>query len=265
MRPTFIAPFAAVLAALVLTAGPAVAQPAPADDPIGALLQATPPAAAPEPVRTYTDAIVTPPTATPPPSVGQPYIPTPPPSAPSVTLSVPPPVQPYSPPAYPVPSYLPPSSTIASAPPPVSRPALTAPVHIDEIGRTPDSPPTDRDQTYEARFRSSFASAQGQQGPLDGSWTLRADDVGDLYRLELRDRSGGVIEGAWRDLKRMGAIGASGFLDDVQRYGGQLTLRFYPRGGAEPVTATLAVGDNGRWMGELVERGERRSVTLRRN
>jgi hypothetical protein len=89
-------------------------------------------------------------------------------------------------------------------------------------------------------------------------------DGGDLYSLELVERSSGVLEGAWRDLRRIGAINASGFVDEIQRYGGQLTFRFYPRG-SEPATASLVAGVDGRWTGELVNGKERRNVTLRRN
>src|SRR5438477_12911913 len=35
------------------------------------------------------------------------------------------------------------------------------PVRIDEVGKTPDRPPSDRDIAYDSRIRSSFASAEG--------------------------------------------------------------------------------------------------------
>ena len=60
------------------------------------------------------------------------------------------------------------------------------------------------------------------------------------------------------------ALNASGFVDDIQRYGGQLTFRFHPRG-AEPATANLVAGVDGRWTGELVSGKNRSMVTLRRN
>lgn len=148
--------------------------------------------------------------------------------------------------------------------PPPARPQLTAPVYVGEVGRTPDAPPTVRDLAYESRMRSSFASAQGFQGPLDGSWTLAAAGGGDLYALELRDRGAGVVEGAWRDLRRAGALGASGFVDEISRAGQELTLRFQPSPDAPTVTATLRGGHDGRWTGELVEQGARLPVSLRR-
>lgn len=247
MRPDILRPtlaFRLAALALAFTAAAAQAQDTPSggSDPIGALLQGSPPATAPAAAAP----IPTAPTAAP--------------AAPPTTYAIPP----YSPPVYsPPPS---PPAAIAAAPAPrITRPPLTAPVHIDEVGKTPDGPPTERDQTYEARIRSSFRSAQGLQGPLDGLWTLSANGVGDLFALDLVDRSGAALEGAWRDLRRVGALGASGFVDDIQRYGGQLTLRFYPHGGTEPAVATLASSPDGRWFGELVDRGERRTVTLRRN
>jgi hypothetical protein len=119
---------------------------------------------------------------------------------------------------------------------------------------------------YDARLRASFASAQGLQGPLDGGWTLSAVDGGDLYSFQLVDRGGGALEGAWSDLRRVGALGVgSGFLDDVQRYGSQLTLRFAPDGGSGGAVATLTAGLDGRWSGDLTDRGQRRAVVLRRN
>ncbi|WP_372780937.1 hypothetical protein [Phenylobacterium sp.] len=146
---------------------------------------------------------------------------------------------------------------------PAPRPHLDAPVHLEETGKTADAPPTPRDMAYEARIRSSFASAEGFQGPLDGGWTLTADGQ-DLYALQLvdqRDR----LEGVWRDMRRKGSINASGLVDDIQRQGSEVTLRFTPAPGAPTTVATLHGGADGRWTGELAEGGARRPVTLRRS
>lgn len=142
------------------------------------------------------------------------------------------------------------------APPP--RPRLTTPSHVDEVGKTPDSPPTPRDLAYESRVRASFASAQGFQGPLDGGWTLSGDG-GDLYAFKLVDKGAGRVEGAWRDLRRPGAPAASGFVDEIERVGSEITLRFGPG-----VVADLTSGGDGRWTGQLTENGARRTVSLRR-
>ncbi|RAK59283.1 hypothetical protein DJ021_05435 [Phenylobacterium hankyongense] len=150
---------------------------------------------------------------------------------------------------------------IPYAPPP--RPQATTPVRVDEVGKTPDAPPTLKDMAYDSRIRSSFASAQAFQGPLDGGWTLAADGEGDLYNLQLSNR-GERLEGAWRDLRRKGALDASGLVDDIQRSGSQLTLRFSPAPGKPVAVATLQGGYDGRWSGELAQGSERKRITLRR-
>lgn len=145
------------------------------------------------------------------------------------------------------------------ATPSAPAPRLTAPVHVEETGKSPDGPPTTRDLAYESRIRASFASAQRFQGSLDGSWTI-AGPAGDLYALELVDRGRNVVEGAWRDLRRKGAVGASGFVDEIERVGSEMTLRF--AGGA---SATLESQPDGRWTGQLTEAGQTSAVTLRKN
>ena len=161
---------------------------------------------------------------------------------------------------------LPPPPPQAAPPAPYTpsppRPKLTAPVHIEETGKTPDAPPNVRDLAYDSRLKSSYASAQGFQGPLDGGWTLAAKGAEDLYALQLVDRAD-RLEGAWRDLRRKGALGASGLVDDIQRMGTDLTLRF-AAGGAAFVTATLHGAYDGSWTGELTEAGRTRAVVLRR-
>ena len=266
---------AVALTALILSAPVAAAQDL---DPIGALLdqaqtpsEATPtsPPAAP---AVAAPALETPPaTAAPvrsaPVATAPPVNTSPPPAAymPPSTYGGPAAVQPplpyvNTPPAYRPPAYTPPPYVPARP----RRPQLTAPVHIDEIGKTPEAPPTAVDLSYEARMRSSFNSAQGLQGPLDGAWTLRGGGA-ELYDLQLVDSGSGNLEGAWRDPRRRGATDASGFIDTISRVGGQLVIRITPRPGAEPSILMLNAEANGIWSGELTERGERRSVTMRRN
>ena len=144
----------------------------------------------------------------------------------------------------------------SAAPPP---PRITRPVHVDETGRTPEGPPSVADLAYESRLRASSASAQGFQGPLDGGWTLAAAE-GELIAFQLVDRNG-AVEGAWRDLRRKGALDASGFIDQVERVGGDVTFRF----AAGAKVAVLRAGDDGRWTGELIEAGRSRAVSLRRS
>jgi hypothetical protein len=133
-------------------------------------------------------------------------------------------------------------------------PHLTAPVTVEQSGLSPDAPPTVRDLAYESRVRSSFASAQGFQGPLDGSFVLSAGGQ-DLYALELVDRARGELEGAWRDLRKPGA---SGFVDEISRNpGGDLTLRF------ADASATLR-GGGAQWSGQIQDGGRSQAAVLRR-
>ena len=158
-----------------------------------------------------------------------------------------------------------PDPSLAGLPPataPAARPQLTGPVNIEELDKTPDAPPTERDIAYDNRLRASFASAQSFQGPLEGGWTLAAQGV-DLYALQLVDRRD-RLEGVWRDVRRRGALDASGLVDDIQRTGADLTLRFAPRPGAPDIVALLHGGGDGLWSGELTEGTERRGVVLRR-
>jgi hypothetical protein len=55
-------------------------------------------------------------------------------------------------------------------------------------------------------------------------------------------------------------VGASGFVDEIERVGSEMTLRF--AGGA---SATLESQPDGRWTGQLTEAGQTSSVTLRKS
>lgn len=113
---------------------------------------------------------------------------------------------------------------------------------------------------YDARIRQSFAAAQAYSGPLEGGWTLAAQGEGRLFDLRFVDRAG-KLEAVWRDLRRTGALGASGVVDEVERTGGKLSLRFSPMEGVTDV-ATLSAGPANTWSGELSENGRKRAVSL---
>lgn len=144
---------------------------------------------------------------------------------------------------------------------PAPRTQQDAPVQIDELGKTPDGPPAIRDLAYDARIRSSFASAESFQGPLDGGWTL-AEPQGDGYALQIVDRRD-RLEAVWRNVRRTGALNASGLVDEIQRQGGELTLRFteYPQPASR---ITLREGAGGLWTGKMVRGDQVIAVTLRR-
>ena len=115
-----------------------------------------------------------------------------------------------------------PIDEVLRRPPPPEPQSVGEPVFVDQTGRTPDRPPTVADQAYDSRIRASSASAQVYQGALDGGWTLASADGGDLYAFQLSDRGNGAVEGAWRDLRKPGALSASGFVDQIERVGGEI-------------------------------------------
>lgn len=197
----------------------------------------------------------------PPPAPSRPS-PTPPAQSPFPYGSQPPAPPPRSPQVS-----TPPAGAYAS-PPAAYAPAApqpTAPVFVDDYDRTPERPLNSVELGYESRMRSSFAAAQGMQGPLDGAWTVRSGAGQSVYTLLLVDKNNGRLEGAWRDPRRPGSRDSSGFLSAIQRIGTQLTASFYPSAGAGVVSLTLTPAANGDWSGELTEGGRRSSVVMTRD
>ncbi len=197
-----------------------------------------------------------------------------PPPAPSRPAPTPPAQSPFpygSQPAAPAPAppqVAAPSAGAYASPPSAyapSRPPVTSPVFVDDYDRTPERPLNSVELGYESRMRSSFASAQGMQGPLDGAWTIRAGGGQAVYALLLVDKGGGKLEGAWRDPRRPGSRDSSGFLAGIQKIGTQLTASFYPRPGAGVVSVTLTQAGTGDWTGELSEGGTRSAVVMSRD
>jgi hypothetical protein len=153
------------------------------------------------------------------------------------------------------------ASVQAQEPPPAAPegPAPAAAPVVEQVDPTEAIPlvapsPPLAGPAYESRIRASLTAAQSFQGPLDGGWRL-AGASGPLYDLQLVDRSGGAVEGAWRDLRRPGALTASGLVDAIDRDGEALRLRF--DGGK---VAVLRPGSGGAWAGEL----DGQAVTLAR-
>jgi hypothetical protein len=105
-------------------------------------------------------------------------------------------------------------------------------------------PPQLAGAAYDSRIKASLISAQSFQGPLDGGWRLEGAG-GAAYDLQLVDRNDGALQGAWRDLRRPGALDASGFVDVIARDGAALRLSFGGR------TAELTPGPGGTWIGAL--------------
>lgn len=117
------------------------------------------------------------------------------------------------------------------------------------------------EKVYEMRVKGSIAAAQNLQGPLDGGWKIAGPDGGQLYALQMVDKAGGYgeLEGAWRDVRRAGAVGSTGLIESLRREGSDVVVRFSPRGGQSSIL-TLRPAGYERWAGELVENGQAQAV-----
>ena len=120
-------------------------------------------------------------------------------------------------------------------------------------------------EAYDLRIKGSIVAAQGLQGPLDGGWTITGPDGTTLYDLQIVDAVGGygALEGAWRDVRRVGAVGSTGLIDFVDRSTGDFLTRFSPRPGQLTTLDLRSRGDGG-WAGKLNENGVEIPVTARR-
>ncbi len=117
------------------------------------------------------------------------------------------------------------------------------------------------EQIYEMRVKGSIVAAQGLQGPLDGGWKVKGPDGSTLYTLQIVDPAGGAgpVEGAWRDVRRPGAVGSTGLIETVDRTGQNLVFRFNPRPDQTSVL-TLTPAGSTRWSGSLYEAGATQTV-----
>lgn len=143
-----------------------------------------------------------------------------------------------------------------AAPAPRHKPTIL-PIPAPEPATPAASGAMSVEQAYELRVKGSIAAAQGLQGPLDGGWILRGADGVALYSLQIADPAGGYgpVEGAWRDLRRPGAVGSTGLIDSIERtYDGGAAVRFMPRAGVGS-TLALSVSADGAWSGRLTEDG----------
>ncbi|MDP3383825.1 MAG: hypothetical protein Q8S47_10920, partial [Phenylobacterium sp.] len=174
------------------------------------------------------------------------------------------PTPPAPAPQAPQPRPAPPPAPVVQAPVPrPDRTIASQPVFLDERQAVAGQLNAE-ERSYEERLRASYNSAQGLQGPLDGGWALTTPAGQDLYALRFVDRGSGPLEGAWRDARRPGALDGFGFLDNIERRSGQVTLRFTPRRGAPPTVITLSAAADGQWSGDMVEDGAPRTVVMRR-
>ena len=165
-----------------------------------------------------------------------------------------------------------PDSPPPPAPPPASSPpsATAEPPSIDSI--LEQEPLTE--DARQAAVRGAFDAAQARRGSLDGRWRLSDAMGAPLYDFLLADRGEArpdpmappdqpPIEGAWRDLRRPGAINDAGALEAVRHEGERLTIAFtVPGSGA--LTLALEQLPSGVWMGETEIGGATVAVFLDR-
>ena len=120
-------------------------------------------------------------------------------------------------------------------------------------------------EAYDLRVKGSILAAQGLQGPLDGGWSIEGPNGATLYTLQIVDKVGGYdgLEGAWRDVRRSGAVGSTGLIDFADRASSGLLVRFSPRPG-QLATLDLTPSDDRSWSGKLNENGVETAVTARR-
>ncbi len=120
-------------------------------------------------------------------------------------------------------------------------------------------------EAYDLRIKGSILAAQGLQGPLDGGWAIDGSDGTTLYALQIVDKVGGYdgLEGAWRDVRRTGAVGSTGLIDFVDRSSDGFLARFTPRPG-QLATLDLRPRGDGAWTGKLNENGVETLVTAHR-
>jgi hypothetical protein len=147
---------------------------------------------------------------------------------------------------------------------PLIGPATPRPARIEDTAVSPDGPLREPDRNYENRVLSNFQATQNRQGPFDGRWTVTGS-AGDMFVLQLTDPGdGGVIEGAWRDVRRAGQ-GRAGLIDSITREGDLVTVRFVEAGSTSPVEVRLRSPQPGGWLGEAsTPEGGRQSVVMHR-
>ena len=248
----------AIVLSVVLIASPALARQAPAATPAPLPQVAAPPAATPIPV----------PSADAPVSTAVPSAPVPNPSTPN-------PSTPGADSAQ-VPQALDPlgdlisqsnqttdeeTAETANKPAPKHKATLLPiPPPEPEASATPGGYLTTA-QVYEMRVKGSIAAAQNLQGPLDGGWRVTGPDGAQLYALQIVDKAGGSgeLEGAWRDVRRSGAVGSTGLIEDLRHDGDEMVIRFSPKGGQSSVLTLRQAGET-RWSGELAENGASQPV-----
>lgn len=132
-----------------------------------------------------------------------------------------------------------------------------APVRLEDY-RGQYEPPKDVVQLrFERGVADNLRRAAALSGPLEGAWRVVGEDGAPLLGLVLfhTGEGGAGLDGAWRDLRRPGPLGASGPLLWATRDGaGVVILHFRPYASDGPAVLTLAPS-GARWTGSLAVPG----------
>ncbi|MDC7676901.1 hypothetical protein [Asticcacaulis machinosus] len=131
---------------------------------------------------------------------------------------------------------------------------LARAVKVDTYSRDYEGPKSERELRYDAGIAQAFGSKVGQMGSLEGSWLVSGQDGKRLLSLELRGRTGGQIDGAWRALNSGFGLNRSGLVSDASLSdSNELSLSYMERGARTPSHLKLQKSEDGRWRGTLTD------------
>ncbi|GGZ23089.1 hypothetical protein [Asticcacaulis endophyticus] len=218
--------------------------------------EATPPQPAPTPVPVTVTASVVPPAA--PIIKPEPVIPpaTTVASTPVLTAKTPDAVTPPATLSAPVASNIAPVMAQPKAVlPPAGLPTTAAKaVKVEAYNRDYEGPKSGRELQYDAGIARAFGSKVGQMGSLEGSWLVSGQDGQRLLSLELRGKTGGQVDGAWRALSGGFGLNRSGLVSDASlSESNELSLSYMERGARMPSHLKLQKSEDGRWRGTLTD------------
>jgi hypothetical protein len=140
--------------------------------------------------------------------------------------------------------------------PPAGLPTTAAAkaVKVEAYNRDYEGPKSGRELQYDAGIARAFGSKVGQMGSLEGSWLVSGQDGQRLLSLELRGKTGGQVDGAWRALSGGFGLNRSGLVSDASlSESNELSLSYMERGARTPSHLKLQKSEDGRWRGTLTD------------
>ncbi|WKL58182.1 hypothetical protein Q1W73_04155 [Asticcacaulis sp. ZE23SCel15] len=127
-------------------------------------------------------------------------------------------------------------------------------VKVEAYNRDYEGPKSGRELQYDAGIARAFGSKVGQMGGLEGSWLVSGQDGKRLLSLELRGKTGGQVDGAWRALSGGFGLNRSGLVSDASlSESNELSLSYMERGARTPSHLKLQKSEDGRWRGTLTD------------